>query len=268
MNWVGGSRNRLVIRNDAKKQKEFFEKRKMQQKLKHLGVCPSVSSSGDTASGSTDLMTLFIVNQIATKKANQDPPKVAVLGSKGGSKHRRNEPLVLPMSPCSPSQLSLAESQSQCSVQGIRKRKNVLPQTFSRSHQVRRSDFRFTQSFFSSQENRFNLIIFSLKLSPVLESAFSDNSASDYLPPLTDPPSPGSSPSSASSRQGLFPRQMNPQRRSQAQMQPVPHFSPPPWDTSAQTVERRQTLFKVIIPDERSCFSNLASFSRSLGPEA
>ncbi|XP_072234076.1 regulator of DNA class I crossover intermediates 1 isoform X2 [Leuresthes tenuis] len=240
MNWVGGSRNRLVIRNDAKKQKEFFEKRKMQQKLKHLGVCPSVSSSGDTASGSTDLMTLFIVNQIATKKANQDPPKVAVLGSKGGSKHRRNEPLVLPMSPCSPSQLSLAESQSQCSVQGIRKRKNVLPQTFSRSHQ----------------------------LSPVLESAFSDNSASDYLPPLTDPPSPGSSPSSASSRQGLFPRQMNPQRRSQAQMQPVPHFSPPPWDTSAQTVERRQTLFKVIIPDERSCFSNLASFSRSLGPEA
>ncbi|XP_076578322.1 uncharacterized protein redic1 isoform X1 [Chaetodon auriga] len=197
MNWVGGSRNRFLMKNDAKRQREFFEKRKMQQRLKNLGI-PSPASPRGTSSGSLDLMTLFIVNQIASKKENKGPPKVAVLGrGKGGSKHKRNEPLVLPMSPCSPSQLSLAESQSEISVQEARKKKHVIPQGFKCQ-----------------------------QLSPVLESAFSDNSASDYLP------SPFSFTSSASSGQGMFPLQLNLQQRSQMQAQLSPHCFPPPWDTS------------------------------------
>ncbi|XP_067345984.1 uncharacterized protein [Channa argus] len=198
-------RNRLVMKNNAKKQREFFEKRKLQQRLKNVGIALPASPSGATAS-SMDLVTLFVVNQIAAKKDCKDPPKVAVLGScKGGSKHRRNRSVVLPMSPCSPSHLSLAESQSHYSVQGMTKRKHIIPQGFKCRQQ-----------------------------SPVLESAFSNNSVSHYLQPIDDPLSPFSSASSASSGQGTFPLQLSFQQKSQNPAQLPPHCSPPPWDSFRQ----------------------------------
>ncbi|CAJ1054412.1 uncharacterized protein LOC117805365 isoform X1 [Xyrichtys novacula] len=180
------------MKNDTKRQREFFERRRMQQRLKNLDIALPASTPS-TTSGSMDLVTLFIVNQIAAKKEKKDPPKVAVLGSgKFGSKHKRNEPLVLPMSPCSPSKLDLVESHHQYSFQG--KGKNVFPQGFK-----------------------------SRQLSPVFESAFSDNSASDYLPTKADSLSPFSSISS-----GIFPFH----QRNQTHAQLPSTCSPPPWVTS------------------------------------
>ncbi|XP_034019570.1 uncharacterized protein LOC117504257 [Thalassophryne amazonica] len=215
-----------MMKSDSKKQREFFERRKMQQKLKNLGI-PLPGSSQVTNSGSMDLVTLFIVNQIAAKKENKDEPKVAVFGSsKAGSKHKRNEPLVLPMSPCAPSQLSLVESEPQCS-QGTRKRKHVIPQVFKCK-----------------------------QLSPVLESGFSDNSASDYLPPITGPHSPFSSTSSASSCPGIFPLQLNPQERSQPQTELHPHCSPSLWDVSGpEQIKFQPFLQPTLMKEPWSCGS-------------
>ncbi|XP_020569759.1 uncharacterized protein C12orf40 homolog isoform X3 [Oryzias latipes] len=227
MNWVGGSRNRLVMKNNAKKQREFFEKKKMEQKLKKLGINLPNSSSGNVGSGSTDLMTLLIVNQIATKKANQDPPKVTVFGSsKKSLKHRRNEALVLPMSPGSPSKLFLADSQPHYSFQGMQTRKTLNHQGFKCG-----------------------------QLSPVLESAFSDNSASDYLPPRTDLPSPSSSASSLSSGRGIFQFQMNPEKESHSQAQVIVQRSPLPWDDMQQS-RQFQPFSQPRSMTEACCWSN------------
>ncbi|XP_054656370.1 uncharacterized protein LOC129194890 isoform X5 [Dunckerocampus dactyliophorus] len=222
MNWVGGSRSRLILKNDTKKQREFFEKRKMQNKVKNMGVVSSASPKGVTF-GSMDLLTLFVVNQIAAKKEHTDPPLVSVPSSKGRGKKRGMEPLVLPMSPCSPSQLSLVDGQPQYSIQGERMRQ-IDPQAVK----IR-------------------------KLSPVLESAYSDNSGSDYLPPIVDPLSPFSS-SSSSSGQGRFSLQL--------QAQPPSQWLPSPWDTSGPDQNTFQPYFEPRLMTEGikwSSGSNLAT---------
>ncbi|CAL8242126.1 unnamed protein product [Merluccius merluccius] len=195
MNWVGGSRSRYMMRCDTKKQREFFEKRKIKQRLQNLGL-------SEPTSGNMDLVTLFIVNQIAAKKEIKDPPKVTVLREdKGLAKNMKNRPLELPMSPGSPSQLSLSESEPYSSVQSVKKRKHCFPDGFKCQ-----------------------------QLSPVLESTFSDHSSSEPVQHhLPHPLSPFSSSSACSGQ--VFPGQPDLQQRGLSQR----HLctpTVPPWTTS------------------------------------
>ncbi|XP_010579387.1 PREDICTED: uncharacterized protein C12orf40 homolog [Haliaeetus leucocephalus] len=67
MNWVGGSRSRIILKQERRKQKEFFEKKKLKSKMKLVGV-----SSPKSSAVSLDLLNLYVVNQISTKKDNTE----------------------------------------------------------------------------------------------------------------------------------------------------------------------------------------------------
>ncbi|XP_048466080.1 uncharacterized protein LOC125485755 [Rhincodon typus] len=115
MNWVGGVRNRIKLKQQKKQQKEFFEKRKLKTKFKLLDTPLSPQQN---SSVSWDLLTLHIVNRIAAKKEQIDGPnKVNQVNMKKDTKMPiRQHNIELPMSPCStPSRIFLEESK--CSSQ-------------------------------------------------------------------------------------------------------------------------------------------------------
>ncbi|XP_054058332.1 uncharacterized protein C12orf40 homolog [Rissa tridactyla] len=64
---TGFLRSRIVLKQERRKQKEFFEKRKLKSKMKLLGV-----SSPKSSSVSLDLLNLYVVNQISTTKDNRE----------------------------------------------------------------------------------------------------------------------------------------------------------------------------------------------------
>ncbi|XP_010021138.1 PREDICTED: uncharacterized protein C12orf40 homolog, partial [Nestor notabilis] len=57
--------SRIILKQERRKQKEFFEKKKLKAKMKLLGV-----SSPKSSAVSLDLLNLYVVNQISTKKDN------------------------------------------------------------------------------------------------------------------------------------------------------------------------------------------------------
>ncbi|XP_053262133.1 uncharacterized protein C12orf40 homolog isoform X3 [Podarcis raffonei] len=73
MNWVGGSRKRIMLSKEKRKQKDFFEKEKLKSKMKLLGISPLKSSAV-----SLDLLNLCVVNQISTKKDCSENVRKAV----------------------------------------------------------------------------------------------------------------------------------------------------------------------------------------------
>ncbi|XP_009697515.1 PREDICTED: uncharacterized protein C12orf40 homolog [Cariama cristata] len=96
MNWVGGSRSRIILKQERRKQKEFFEKKKLKSKMKLLGV-----SSPKSSAVSLDLLNLYVVNQISTKKDNTEkmrkPVHVDITEDVKIPVRRHN--IELPMSP-------------------------------------------------------------------------------------------------------------------------------------------------------------------------
>ncbi|XP_009069306.1 PREDICTED: uncharacterized protein C12orf40 homolog [Acanthisitta chloris] len=96
MNWVGGSRSRLILRQERRKQKEYFEKKKLESKMNLLGL-----SSPKTSAVSLDLLNLYVVNQISTKKEKTENTRkpVHVDITRDAKIPVRRHNLELPMSP-------------------------------------------------------------------------------------------------------------------------------------------------------------------------
>ncbi|XP_062374189.1 histone-lysine N-methyltransferase SETD1A-like isoform X2 [Sardina pilchardus] len=189
-----------MMKNDTKKQREFFAKKRIENKLQTLGLGLPTSTKQEST-GSMDLVSLFIVNQIATKKTKSSQPKVTHFRErKGLNRARPGELLVLPMSPCSPSRLPLAEAQPVHSS----------------------TPFERERTFIKKRKAHFPLFK-QPELSPVLESNLSDVSAPDYQHHVHDSFSPYSvaSPLSVSST-GLFPSHQPSRTHT--------HTSPHPWD--------------------------------------
>ncbi|XP_053506328.1 uncharacterized protein LOC128623347 [Ictalurus furcatus] len=174
--------------SDTRKQKEFFEKKRMQDR--HNLIRPPLASPKKGNVGNMDLLTMFIVNQIALKKEHTGISKRRHLPkSKGIDKSMRWESLELPMSPCSPSCLILAESESHYSDQtlGVKKRKHSFL-----------DEFKFKT------------------LSPLLETNLTDNSTSVCQHRVQG--SVGSFSSASPSSSEAF----------NIQSRPTVHISPPP----------------------------------------
>ncbi|XP_066845946.1 regulator of DNA class I crossover intermediates 1 isoform X3 [Anser cygnoides] len=96
MNWVGGSRSRVILKQERRKQKEFFEKKKLKSKMKLLET-----SSPKSSAVSLDLLNLYVVNQISTKKDStvnlKKPVHIDITGDLKAPVRRYN--LELPKSP-------------------------------------------------------------------------------------------------------------------------------------------------------------------------
>ncbi|KAM8804044.1 regulator of DNA class I crossover intermediates 1 [Rhynchonycteris naso] len=106
MNWVGGSRTRVIIKQEKRKQKEYFEKKRLKSKMKLLGISSPVKKSAV----SLDLLNLYVVNQISCQKKKPETVRKPIhVNMKRDIKiPLRKHNLELPMSPlCVPSKLCI-----------------------------------------------------------------------------------------------------------------------------------------------------------------
>ncbi|XP_058511684.1 uncharacterized protein C12orf40 homolog [Ochotona princeps] len=125
MNWVGGSRTRVLIKQERRKQKEYFEKNRLKSKMKLLGVSSPVRNAV-----SLDLLNLYMVNQISCKnKAPETVKKPTHVNMNRDIKMPlRRLDLELPGSPpCVPSALCLDDTEDNVHCQGPGNKEEVDP---------------------------------------------------------------------------------------------------------------------------------------------
>ncbi|XP_013914933.1 PREDICTED: uncharacterized protein C12orf40 homolog [Thamnophis sirtalis] len=124
MNWVGGSRRRIMLTKERRKQKDFFEKEKLKSKMKLVGVSPLKSSAV-----SLDLLNLYVVNQISTKKENAENIRkpIHVDINRGTQIPLRKQNVDFPKSPeCRPAKLSLDDIQHRIQEEILDSRRKYL----------------------------------------------------------------------------------------------------------------------------------------------
>ncbi|XP_074840239.1 regulator of DNA class I crossover intermediates 1 [Carettochelys insculpta] len=154
MNWVGGSRSRIILKQERKKQKEFFEKKKLRSKMKLLGV----SSPPKTSAVSLDLLNLYVVNQISTRKDTADRVRkpIHVDMNRGLKTPTRRHNIELPTSPqCTSSKSGLEDIQNRIQQQILENRRKHL--THKMKYQPQLSQVMESTCLDSSLENQHNL---------------------------------------------------------------------------------------------------------------
>ncbi|XP_056369490.1 uncharacterized protein C12orf40 homolog [Oenanthe melanoleuca] len=133
MNWVGGSRSRIILKQERRKQKEYFERKKLKSKMKLLEV-----SSPKSSAVSLDLLNLYVVNQISTKKDNTEnmrkPVHIDITEEK---KPIRRHNLELPTSPLRTQHKSnLDDLQSRLQKQVLESRRQHLSEKVKYQHNL------------------------------------------------------------------------------------------------------------------------------------
>ncbi|XP_008941515.1 PREDICTED: uncharacterized protein C12orf40 homolog, partial [Merops nubicus] len=134
MNWVGGSRSRIILKQERRKQKEFFEKKKLKSKMKLLEV-----SSPKSSTASLDLLNLYVVNQISTKKdsTNKGRKPVHIDITEDAKRPVRRHNIELPMSPLRTQRMSkLDDIQNRLQKQVLDSRRQHLTEKVKYKHNL------------------------------------------------------------------------------------------------------------------------------------
>uniref|UniRef100_A0A8C9EAE6 Regulator of DNA class I crossover intermediates 1 n=1 Tax=Phocoena sinus TaxID=42100 RepID=A0A8C9EAE6_PHOSS len=126
MNWVGGSRTRVLIKQERRKQKEYFEKKRLKSKMELLGVSSPVKNSAV----SLDLLNLYMVNQISCQKKTPETVRkpIHMNMNRDIKMPLRKHDIELPMSPpCVPSNLCIDDVENNIYYQRLSSKEEFDP---------------------------------------------------------------------------------------------------------------------------------------------
>ncbi|XP_021512960.1 uncharacterized protein C12orf40 homolog [Meriones unguiculatus] len=119
-------KTRVLIKQERRKQKEYFERNKLKSKMKLLGVFSPVKNP----TVSLDLLNLYMVNQISSKKKTPESMKrpTHVNMNRDLKMPLRKHDLELPMSPhCVPSNLCIDDMENNVPYQRLCSKKETGP---------------------------------------------------------------------------------------------------------------------------------------------